>query len=292
METPKADREIRMVRLTFITYVVLTALQVGAFLITDVLVLLAQSLDRASDILISLFFLISLYISRRPADPLHAFGHTRVQNVAALIVSSVLILFISIEIFRGAIPRLFDPSLVDTNDLGIAMAVTVFSMVVIAVPTIFLLRNKAPGLSRAQLFNLLLDEFSCGVSVVAIALIALGYPIADPIASIVVGMAIFVTGIVLLRENIAILIGSSPDEDFKRRLEEAAMSVNGVKGIHGIRAEYVGPETIHADLHIEIHPDTRVVEADQIAQAVRKKIMETTECQYCEVHSDPFGPSV
>lgn len=278
------------IKLAIASYSFLIVIQIGAFLLTDILILLAQSLDRVSDILISLFFLVSVYVSRRPADPQHAFGHARVQNVVALIASTVLIFFISLETFREAIPRLLNPASVEVSDAGIALAISLLSMAVIAAPSIMLLKSKEPGTSRAQLLNLLLDEFASGVAVVGAVLLSLGYPLADPIGSMMVAGAIVLTGVVLLKENAAILIGSSPDGDFRKRLVEAALSVEGVKGVHDLRAEYVGPDTIHADLHIEIPPETRIADADRIAQQVRKSISESTGCRYCEVHSDPYMP--
>jgi cation diffusion facilitator family transporter len=289
MKDAEVAEEAKGVKLALASYIILTIILIASFLFTNVLVLLAQSIDRLSDILISLFFLISIYLSRRPADSLHAFGYARVQNVAVLIVATILIFFLSSEIIRESIPRLSDPSIIDTSSLEIALAVTILSMVVIAVPSIVLLRRKGRGSSRAQLANLLLDEFSCGISLIAILLIYMGFPIADPLGSLVVGVALVITGILLLKENTAILIGKSPGNDYLKRLEEVAMSVEGVKGVHNLRAEYVGPATIHADLHIELSSDMAISEADRIAHEVQKRLADETGCQYCEVHAGPYG---
>jgi cation diffusion facilitator family transporter len=290
MREAEVAEEAKGVKLALASYIILTIILISAFLVTNVLVLLAQSMDRVSDILISLFFLISIYLSRRPADPHHAFGFARVQNVAVLIVATILIFFLSSEIIRESIPRLSDPSSVETSGLEIALVVTIISMVVIAVPSIVLLRSKGRGSSRAQLVNLLLDEFSCGTSLIAIILIGLGFPIADPLGSLVVGIALIITGVFLLRENAATLIGRSPGTDYIKRMEEVARSVEGVKGVHRLRAEYVGPRTIHADLHIELPPEMAISEADRIAHEEQKGPFEATDCQYCEVHAGPYGP--
>ena len=264
--------------------------QLVAYAFTDVLVLLALSFDRLSDVLISLFFLVSLSVSLRPADSLHAFGHTRVQNVAALVVSGILILFLSLETFREAITELLDPSLVETSDLDIAAAVTVLSMIAIAVPMVALKMGGREGVFRSQLINLVLDEFSCGISLVAIALTAGGHGLASPAGSMVVGAAILLTGLLLFRENAAILVGQAPSGELEDRLLDIALSVKGVKGVHGLRAEMVGPDTVHADLHIEIAPETTVAAADIIAEEVRERIEDATNCRYCEVHMDPYRP--
>ncbi len=283
-------QEAKGVKLALTSYFILTTILIASFLLTNVLVLLAQSMERLGDILISLFFLISIYVSRRPADPLHAFGHARVQNVAVLIVATILIFFLSLEIIRESIPRLLDPSSVETSHPDIALVATIVSMMVIAVPSIVLIRGGRQGSSRAQLVNLLLDEFSGGISIVAILFIGLGYPIADPLGSLAVGVALILAGILMLRENAATLIGKSPGKEYLIRLDEVARSVEGVKGVHGVRAEYVGPATIHADLHIELPRDMPILEADRIAHEVQKRLSDEAGCQFCQVHSGPYGP--
>jgi cation diffusion facilitator family transporter len=286
----KEGSATRNIWLTVITYSALVGLLWGAFAVTNVLILFAQSLDRLSDVRISLFFLASLSISMRPADPLHAFGHTRVQNVAALIVSGILVFYLSLETFRETIPRIFDPGPVEVANLEPAFVVTLASMVIIAVPAAFLIKGRSKGLARAQLINLMLDELACAISLVALVFVSLGYPIADPLGSLMVGMAILTTGVFLFRENAAILVGRSPDKGIMYRLREAALSVEGVRGVHGLRAELVGPDTIHADLHIEIAQDTTLSDADEIAQRVRQRLKDATGCVYCEVHTDPYRP--
>ncbi len=290
MKAAEATEEARGVKLALASYIVLTIILALSFLFTNVLVLLAQAMERLSDILISLFFLASIYVSRRPADPLHSFGHARVQNVAVLIVATILIFFLGLELIRESIPRLLDPSSVETSSPGIALVATVASMVIIAIPSIVLIKGSRTGSSRAQLVNLLLDEFSGGISLIAIGLIGIGFPVADPLGSLLVAFALIISGLLMLRENASILIGKSPGEDYLRRLNEVARSVEGVKGVHGLRAEYVGPSTIHADLHIELPRDMPILEADRIAHEVQKRLSEEAGCQYCGVHIGPYGP--
>lgn len=278
------------VQLSLVAYIVLAVILIVSYQLTDVLVLLAQATDRVGDVLISLFFLASIYLSRRPADSTYAYGHARAQNVAVLIVATILIFFLSLGLIQEALPRLADPSSVDASDQNIALGVTMLSMIVIAVPTVVLLRGHRGGSSRAQLINLLLDEFASAVSLVAIVLIGFGYELADPVGSLVVAGALLITGAMMLRENATILIGKSPDAEYMGRMESAARSVPGVMGVHKLRAEYVGPDTIHADLHLELDPDMPIKEADRIAHEVERRLAEETGCRYCEVHAGPYGP--
>jgi len=71
------------------------------------------------------------------------------------------------------------------------------------------------------------------------------------------------------------------------RLESLARSVPGVVGVHDLRAEYIGPDTVHAGLHIEINPGTSIEEADRIAKEVEQQVHTAVQPGYCYIHVEP-----
>ena len=75
--------ETRGLKIAVTSYSILFALQLATYLLTGILVLLAQALEVLSDVLVSSFLLLSVFWSRKPADELHMFGHGRAQNVAS-----------------------------------------------------------------------------------------------------------------------------------------------------------------------------------------------------------------
>lgn len=66
-----------------------------------------------------------------------------------------------------------------------------------------------------------------------------------------------------------------------------ANSVEGVLGVHDLKAEYVGPDIIHTGFHIEVAKGTSIEEADGIAEEVKSKVSLETGCQHCVVHVEP-----
>lgn len=57
--------------------------------------------------------------------------------------------------------------------------------------------------------------------------------------------------------------------------------------MHDLRAEHVGPDTIHTGMHIDVPRGTVIDEEDRIAGEVRERIREETGCLYCVIHVDP-----
>ena len=287
--TSTSATEARGIKLALLAYAILVALQLFAFYSTSILVFYAQALEMLSDIMVSTFFLVSFYWSRKPADEFHMFGHGRAQNVAAVVSATILVFFMSLETFREAIPKLFRaPEASSIQNESYALIAIIAGMIIIAVPSIDILRVKAKGASvKAQLVALLKDEVSFVAAFVAVLFVGWGYYVADAVASLFVASVIALGGLYLLKINVHYLVGRAPSKEFFAGVESAAKSVNGILGIHDLKAEYVGPETVQASLHVEIENGTPVEVADRIAHEVERKVGELTHCQYCVIHVDP-----
>jgi len=277
------------IKIALLGYLILVVLQLTIYFLTNILVLLAQALEMLSDVLISTFLLLSAFWSRKPADEFHMLGHGRAQNVAALVSATILISFMSVETFREAIPKFFQaPVAGKFQDTNLALIVILLGMFVITIPTIDILRVKARGASvKAQLVALLKDEVSYVAALIAVVLVAQGYYLADPIASMFVATVIALGGLYLFKDNVHYLVGRAPGMDFIEKVESTAKSVKGVLGVHDLKAEYVGPNIVHAGFHIEVAKGTLIEEADKIAEKVKERVSRETGCQYCLIHVDP-----
>jgi len=281
--------ETRGIKIALIGYLILVVLQLATYFLTNILVLLAQALEMLSDVLISTFLLLSAFWSRKPADEFHMFGHGRAQNVAALISATILISFMSLETFREAIPKFYQaPEASEFQNPNLALIVILVGMFMVAVPTIDILRVKVRGASvKAQLVALLKDEFSYVAALIAVVLVAQGYLWADPLASIIVATVIAFSGVYLFKDNVHYLLGRAPSREFMEKVELTAKSVEGVLGVHDLKAEYVGPNVVHTGFHVEVAKGTSIEEADRIAEEVRERVGRETGCQHCVIHVDP-----
>jgi len=281
--------ETRGIKIALVGYSILFILQLAAYFLTNILVLFAQAVEVLSDVLVSSFLLLSVFWSRRPADEIHMFGHGRAQNVAALVSATIFISFMSLEVFREAIPKFFEaPRPSEMGSTSIAAIVILVSMLVLAIPIVDILRSKSRGVSvKAQLIQLLKDEFSYVPALVGIILVERGYYFADPLASVLIGVVIALGGLYLFKDNVHYLLGKGPSREFMERIQSIAMSVKGVLGVHELRAEYVGPSIIHTGFHIEVAKGTPIEEADRIAHEVNERVSRETGCQHCVIHVDP-----
>ncbi len=281
-------------RLSVVLYVAVMALKLGAWWWTGVMTLLAEGLHTLSDVFVSGFLLIAARWSRRAPDDTHHFGYGRAQYVGALVASVLFISFTAFELYREGLTRLVGHEVAHpAKDVPVALGVLGASMLIALWPLVSLLRQKQRGAAaRAQLLELVNDELGLLAAAVGTALVLAGYPMADPLASLVVATIILVNGISLFRENLSYLLGRSlPGEDLKR-LEDVVRAVPGVRGFHRLRVEQLAPGSLHVELHVEVPRGMVIEEANDIAEDVTTAITTFTEGpNFVTVHVDPERPA-
>jgi cation diffusion facilitator family transporter len=284
----KEQEDIHSLQLTLGLYVIIFAMKLIVYMLSGVIALLAEALHTLSDIFIAAFLLIAAFYSRRAADRVHMFGYGRAQNIAALVAATLFISFTSFELYREAIARLLAHESATFQNVPLAIGVLVLSMLIAAAPLVKLFRQKSRGAAaKAQFLELINDELGLLAALIGTLLVLAGKSIGDPLAAIIIATIIAVNAVGLFRENMSILLGQAPSAEFIAKLENTARSVAGVVGIHGVRAEYIGPDVIHADIHIEVSSTLTVVEAHNIAKKVDALMEPLLGNGICEVHVDP-----
>ena len=282
------DKEIRSLYMTVGFYAIIMVIKLIAYFSTHVMALLAESFHTLSDLFISGFLLIALIWSRKSADKDHMFGHGRAQNVAALLAATLFLSFTSYKLFEEAIPKLFHPSSLTHKNLPIAIGVLVISMFIAAAPLVSLIRQKTLGAAaKAQMIELVNDELGLFSALIGTIFIYLGFPLADPIATIIVATIIAVNAIGVLRDNLGLVLGKSPGPEYIENIRCIAQTTEGVLGVVGPWAEYIGPDSIHVDLQVKVTSGISIDAANAIARSVRQRIQSEMNCLYCSVHPEP-----
>ncbi|HEY5540666.1 MAG TPA: cation diffusion facilitator family transporter [Coriobacteriia bacterium] len=268
-------------------YIVLFAGKLAAYFITHLGVMFAEAMHSMADILIASFLLLAAWVSSKPADEEFRFGYGRAQNIAALVAATIFISFTSFETLRESVPKLFQPAEGPHQGIGLAIGVILVSLLISALPILTILRQKQRGAaSKAQLIEGVNDEVALLAALGGILFVARGFPLADPIASIVVALVIAFNAVMLWRENAALLMGASPGADFYDRIRAIAFGIPGVLEVHNMIAEQVG-EQIHLGMHIEVSRGIPIEDADAIADGVHDAICASFDDIWVVVHPDP-----
>jgi cation diffusion facilitator family transporter len=275
-------------RFVLASYIFVFIIKLAVYFESGVLVVLAEALHTLNDIVISGFLLAASHYASKKADDKHMYGHGRLQNAAAFLASILFISVTSYKLYDEAIHELLIHPIHSYQHMEYAIAMFVISSVVCAVPMIkMLMQEKWDATLKAQFVELINDQLSVIAALIGTFFIMRGYPLADPIATLVVATIIAINAAMLFMENLSFLLGRSPGAQVLTRFVEIARSVPGVIDVHGLRAEYVGPDEIHTDLHIRVKRGQPVEDAHLIADQVYKRLAKEAGCPYCVIHVDP-----
>ncbi|MBC8498123.1 cation diffusion facilitator family transporter [Candidatus Bathyarchaeota archaeon] len=103
---------------------VIFAVKLGAWYISGSIALLSDALESIINIVASCLMLYSVYVSARPADDEHHYGHQKVEYITSL-AEGGLIITAAIFIIHTALERLSKP--VPITSVGSAVGINLFA---------------------------------------------------------------------------------------------------------------------------------------------------------------------
>ena len=108
----------------------------------------------------------------------------------------------------------------------------------------------------------------------------------DPLFAILIGLWIIKVGYDIGAKNVKFLIGEAPGKELMEKISRKAFSVKGVKGVHDVRAHYVGV-LLHVEIHIAVNKKLSIEKAHAIGKKVEKKVKELEDINETFIHIDP-----
>lgn len=240
-----------------------------------------------SDIFYSMLLGIGLYLAQKPADESHPQGHIRFDPLASLFVTLVMAgagitaAYQSILRFMGG-ARSIELALPTIVLMGAALVkVGMFTV-------LSRTGNKvhSPAI-RASAQDNLADILTSLAALVGIWGAHYVHPLLDPTAGIAVALWIFRTIWILGKENIGYLTGRGASSEMIEQITEKAYAVEGVKDVHRVIADYVGPQ-LRVDMHITMDGTMTLDQAHEITDKVRESLEALLNVDLVFIHVEPY----
>jgi len=251
---------------------------------------LATAVDSLTDVLYTILMAWGLRLSQQPADESHPQGHGRIEPVVSIVIGLMMGAAGWEVVHRSITQLLGEPT---TFEWGLPAAVLIGSGLVKVVMYLMVRRlgkrARSPAINAAARDNLS-DVFSAGAALVGVIAANRFHPLADPIAGIVVSLWIFRNVISILVENVGYLTGKAAEPKLVEQIHAAACSVEGVRGVHQIIADYVGPQ-LRVDMHVEVDGEIPFHAAHDINDAVQKAVEALEEVDQAFIHLEPAHES-
>lgn len=263
------------------------ALNTTVMIITGSVVLLAEALEGATDLVASGLLFIGLKRSNKRANKEHPFGFGKALFTWTLLSATVMLIFGAGLSFYFGLKRFLDPH--DIHYIGIAFAALGVSILTngysLSVSTRRLL-DKQPlsQLCKALIHSTHVETKNTfildltGTSAAVIGMISLilyqwtGLKYLDGLGGMLMGTIVGVSSLILIWGVKDYLIGKKATPEIEQQIRDLTLSIKGVKDVLELNSMYVGSERLLLHLDIEVNKSATVKEMDGLINSLKDKI--------------------
>ncbi|MBF0422382.1 MAG: cation transporter [Magnetococcales bacterium] len=291
-----ADREAESLRMSdrailvgVVINILLSIIKVGVGLLATSPALLADGVHSVSDLFSDGAVWVANRLSRADADEGHPYGHGRYETLAVLF-NGILLVVLALGIVIDAVSR------VDSHPVAVPGAAALAVIIIAILVKEWLFHYTRRVGERYHLRALIAnawhhrsDSISSVAALLGIAGAMVGWPVADPIAAIIVSVILIKMAYAFIRDAFLEFTDSSAaiDKAIQDNIIKMVQDYPDVYSAHLFKVRRSGPN-IHVDIHVVVNPFLSVSEGHQIAERMRltiiDKILDVTDVL---VHVDP-----
>lgn len=266
----------------------LAVLKVLLYTVTGSISILADAVNNITDCASSVISIIGVYLSSRPGDKDHPYGHGRIEYVIALVVSG-FVLATGVEFIRASVVKIFHPT-----DVVFTTSVLFFMVLSLAVKfwqakfygKIADSIDSSPV--RAQSADSLSDCLVTSVVILSIVLQRVFQVHIDGYVGAMVALFILYSSYCLIRDTLSELIGRDLTAEKKQEIISKVSSYEYIYDVHDIIATDFGPEKTIVMLDVEMPYYMTLEEAHGIVDRVEREVSELLDIDLF-IHVDPRG---
>lgn len=266
-----SERGIRAVKISFAALLTTSAFQLGVIIASGSVALLADTIHNFSDALTAIPLFLAFRLARRPPTRRYTYGFGRAEDLAGLFVIAMITLSAIVAAYE-AMTRLITPHGIDHLAwVAAAGVIGFFGNELVALYRI----REGNAIGSAALvadgYHARTDGFTSLAVVLGAVGVWAGFDAADPIAGLVISIAILA---VLRTAAIGILrrLMNGVDPALVDRIEHEAGHTAGVLGVREVQVRWEG-HRLRADLAIQVEPTLTVSESHTIAHNVEHELL-------------------
>ena len=247
----------------------------------------ADAINNLSDAGSSLISLFGFRMAAKKPDPDHPFGHGRIEYLAGLAVS-VLIILMGVELARSSVEKIISPEPVIP---GIVSLLILLASIAVKVYMGIYNRAVSRKIDSAAMAATAADSFSDTVATAVVFVSMLVNYFADINIDGYVGVAVALfivrAGILAAKDTISPLLGQAPSPELVESIEKTVMADPVVCGIHDLIVHDYGPGRLIVSLHAEVDGSGDIYELHDAIDNIERDLKRELNC-IAVVHMDPI----
>lgn len=270
--------------------IVLTLIKLLAGVIAHSSAMVSDAIHSASDVFSTIVVIIGIKISSKKSDKDHPYGHERMECVAAIVLATILCAT-GLGIGYAAVRKIVGGDYANLTVPGaLALAAAVLSIIVkegMYQYTRIYAKKIDSGALMADAWHHRSDALSSVGALIGIAGARMGFPILDPVASVVICLFIEKAAYEIFMDAVDKMVDKACDDEVEKALGECALTQEGVLGVDLLHTRVFGNK-IYVDIEIRVDGDKKLREAHAVAERVHDAIEQTfPKVKHIMVHVNP-----
>lgn len=267
--------------------ILLAILKLTAGVLTASIAITADALNNLSDAGSQVISLISFKMAAKPADRDHPFGHARIEYVASMIVSFI-ILTIGADLCKSSIQSIFAPANISFGTVSaIILCASILIKLWLALFNSRIAKRINSPVIRATAADSLADAAATSAVLVSMIIFRFSGINIDGYMGTVVSAFIFIAGIKILSETKNSILGSAPEPEVIEAIHEITKEYPEIIGIHDMIVHNYGAGNTMASLHAEVDGSADIFITHDVIDNLEKRLFTELGVR-ATVHMDPI----
>ncbi len=246
----------------------------------------SDAFNNLSDAASSIISFVGVKLAEKPADKEHPFGHGRIEYIAALIVS-FLILEVGWTFLKSSVDKIRNPEELSFNLVSVCiLCLSVGLKLWLAFFNRKLGKRIDSSVMKATAADSLGDVLATGATIVSVLIYGLAHVNIDGYIGLLVSVVVMWAGFNIAKETLEPLIGSAIDPEVYDRITRFVESYEGIIGSHDLIVHNYGPTRSMASIHAEVPSNVDVMESHELIDRIEREAKEKLGL-FLVIHMDP-----
>lgn len=266
--------------------VLLFSVKLTIGLILSSLAVTADAFNNLSDAASSIISFVGVKMAGKPADAEHPFGHGRIEYIAALIVS-FLVIEVGFTFFKSSISKIMHP-----EEISFDLVPFVILILSILVKLWMAFFNNKLGkridskVMLATAADSLGDVITTSATVISIVICHFTSINVDAIAGLIVSGIVIWSGVSIAKDTLEPLIGQRVPTELYQKISDMVASYDGIVGTHDLIVHNYGPNQSMATIHAEVPNDVNIEVSHEIIDKIERDVKKELNILLV-IHMDP-----
>lgn len=267
--------------------VLLFSVKLAIGLILSSLAVTADAFNNLSDAASSIISFVGVKMAGKPADAEHPFGHGRIEYIAALIVS-FLVIEVGFTFFKSSISKIMHPEEITFDP--VPFIILILSILVKLWMAFF--NNKLgkridSKVMLATAADSLGDVITTSATVISIVICHFTSINVDAIAGLIVSGIVIWSGVSIAKDTLEPLIGQRVPSELYQKITDMVESYEGIVGAHDLIVHNYGPNRSMATIHAEVPNDVSIEASHEIIDRIERDAKKKLNILLV-IHMDPI----